>query len=287
MTATITEAVTVPRVNASQVSTAPSAMRTAIRQLNAPARSEPARHQLVGARVIGRPWHGRMSDQDSGHRTRKCMLETWLQRGSHRPRKRRLRPWAGVAAMAASIGGVIYSAAFLGGVVLELNPELGIRVASAALMVGGLLSTVVLVAVYQRIGGGSMALIGLVFALMGALGSIVHGGYDLALALNPPASDPLTEAGLPSPVDPRGLLTFGLAGLGLLILALRARATGALTVPTATFGIVLGILLIIVYLGRLIILTPTSPLVAVPAGLAGVIVGPFFYFAVGLELRRR
>jgi hypothetical protein len=42
-----------------------------------------------------------------------------------------------------------------------------------------------------------------------------------------------------------------------------------------------------VYLGRLVILTPTSPLVAVPAGLAGVIVGPFFYFALGLELRRR
>jgi hypothetical protein len=45
--------------------------------------------------------------------------------------------------------------------------------------------------------------------------------------------------------------------------------------------------MIVTYLGRLIILDPTNPLVAVPAGLAGVIVGPFFYFAVGLELRRR
>jgi hypothetical protein len=53
------------------------------------------------------------------------------------------------------------------------------------------------------------------------------------------------------------------------------------------FGIVLGLLLIAVYLGRLIVLTPTDPLVAIPAGLAGVIIGPFFYFAVGLELRRR
>lgn len=195
--------------------------------------------------------------------------------------------WAGAAAIAASIGGVIYSAAFLGGVVLELNPELGIRVASAALMVGGLLSTVVLVAIYERVGGGTMALIGLAFGLLGALGAIVHGGYDLANALNPPTGDPITEAGLPSPVDPRGLLTFGMAGLGVLILALRARQTGTLSMPVATFGIALGVLLILTYLARLIILTPTSPLVAVPAALAGVLVGPFFYFALGLELRRR
>ena len=197
--------------------------------------------------------------------------------------------WAGTAAIATSIGGVLYSAAFLGGVVLGFNPELGALVASAALLIGGLLSTVVLVAVYRRVSPGTaeVALIGLVFALMGALGGIVHGGYDLANALNPPASNPLQEAGLPSPVDPRGLLTFGMAGLGLLILAVLAYRDGAFSRPVSTFGIALAVLLILVYLGRLIILTPTNPLVAVPAGLAGVIVGPFFYFALGLELRRR
>lgn len=195
--------------------------------------------------------------------------------------------WAGAAAIAASIGGVIYSAAFLGGVVLGLNPTLGVPVAAAALMVGGLLGAVVMVAIYRRVGAGPAALIGLVFALIGALGSIVHGGYDLANALNPPSADVLTEAGLPSPVDPRGLLTFGMAGLGLLVLALIAYDNRSLSRSVAAFGIALGILLIVVYLGRLIILTPTNPLVAVPAGLAGVFVGPFFYFAVGLELRRR
>jgi hypothetical protein len=188
--------------------------------------------------------------------------------------------------MAAGIGGVVYSAAFLGGVVLGMNPELGILVASAALMLGGLLSTVVMVAIYRRLSGG-FAVIGLAFALMGALGALAHGGYDLANAINPPASDPITDAGLPSPVDPRGLLTFGLAGLGLVILAALALGEGALSRPVASFGIVFGVLLIATYLGRLIILDPTSPLVAVPAALAGVLIGPFFYFAAGLELRRR
>jgi hypothetical protein len=84
--------------------------------------------------------------------------------------------WAGVAGIAAAIGGVIYSAAFLGGVVLGFNPELGILVASAALMIGGLLSTVVMVAIYRRLGGGGFAVVGLVLALMGALGALAHGG---------------------------------------------------------------------------------------------------------------
>jgi hypothetical protein len=54
----------------------------------------------------------------------------------------------------------------------------------------------------------------------GALGSAVHGGYDLANALSTPTNT-LTEtiARLPNPVDPRGLLTFGVAGLGLFVLS--------------------------------------------------------------------
>ena len=195
--------------------------------------------------------------------------------------------WAGAAGIAAAVGGVIYSAAFLGGVVLGFNPELGLRIASAALLVGGLLGTVVMVAIYERVSGGGLAVVGLAFALMGALGAMAHGGYDLANALNPPTADPFAEAGLPSPVDPRGLLTFGLAGLGLLVLATLALREGALSRPVAWIGIAFAILMIVVYLGRLVILDPTNPLAAVPAGLAGVLIGPFFYFAGGLELRRR
>jgi hypothetical protein len=202
---------------------------------------------------------------------------------------RSFEPWAGLAAILAGIGGLVYSVAFLGGVVLGASPQLGMLVASAALMVGGVLSLLVLVAIYRRLLPASpgVALLGLALALMGAMGSVLHGGFDLANVINPPATDVLTEAGLPSPVDPRGLLTFGMAGLGLIVLAAQARRTGALTNGVATLGVILGILLVIVYLGRLIVLDPTNPLVAVPAGLTGVIVAPVFYVWLGLELRRR
>lgn len=202
---------------------------------------------------------------------------------------RSFEPWAGLAAILAGIGGLVYSVAFLGGVVLGASPQLGMLVASAALMVGGVLSLLVLVAIYRRLLPASpgVALLGLALALMGAMGSVLHGGFDLANVINPPAADVLTEAGLPSPVDPRGLLTFGMAGLGLIVLAAQARRTGALTNGVATLGVILGVLLVIVYLGRLIVLDPTNPLVAIPAGLTGVIVAPVFYVRLGLELRRR
>jgi hypothetical protein len=48
-----------------------------------------------------------------------------------------------------------------------------------------------------------------------------------------------------------------------------------------------GALLVVVYLGRLIILTPTNPLVAVPAALTGLVLSPLFYIRLGLELGRR
>ena len=47
-----------------------------------------------------------------------------------------------------------------------------------------------------------------------------------------------------------------------------------------------GGLLILVYLARLIVLAPTSPLVLVPAALAGFVVNPAFYLWLGLWLRR-
>ena len=50
--------------------------------------------------------------------------------------------------------------------------------------------------------------------------------------------------------------------------------------------VVLGILLVVIYLGRLIVLTPSNPLVLVPAALTGFILNPIWYIWLGLELRK-
>jgi hypothetical protein len=206
-----------------------------------------------------------------------------------RPRARTYEADAGSTAIAAGLGSIVYSVAFLGGVVAGWGPELGLIVASIALIVGALLSVAVLVAVFLRLEGDYRApgLIGLVFIAIGAAGAIAHGGYDLAITVHPPVTDVLGQAELPNLADPRGLMTFGLTGVGLLILSLVARGSGALPRGIATLGAWVGVLLVVVYLGRLIVLTPTNPLVAVPAALTGLVLSPAFYIWLGLELRRR
>lgn len=196
---------------------------------------------------------------------------------------------AGTAAIAAGIGGIVYSVAFLGGVVAGKAPELGLTVASIALMVGGFLSVLVLVALYRRLldTAAAVGLLGLMLVAVGATGAMVHGGYDLANSINAPVSDVFTQAELPSPVDPRGLLTFGISGLGLLVLVWQSRRSGTLPANLSALGMVVGALLIVVYLGRLIILTPTNLLVAIPAAATGLVLSPLFYIWLGIELRRR
>src|ERR1700674_151665 len=215
------------------------------------------------------------------------MLHTMLPDSDHGA-ARAYERLAGTAAIVAGVGGIVYSIAFLGGVVEGRAPDLGIRVASVALMVGGYLSVVVLVALYRRLlaSAPAIGLLGLVLVAVGATGAMVHGGYDLANTLNPPLTDVLAAAKLPSPVDPRGLLTFGVSGLGLLILAWQSRISRTLPANLAGLGMAVGLLLIVVYLGRLILLTPTNLLVAIPAAATGLVLSPLFYIWLGRELRR-
>ena len=196
---------------------------------------------------------------------------------------------AGAGAIAAGIGGIVYSVAFLGGVVEGWFPQLGATVASLALMTGGFLSVMVQVAVYRRLldSAAAVGLLGLMLVAVGATGAMVHGGYDLANQLYVPATAALIDPQLPSSIDPRGLLTFGVSGLGLLVLAWQSRRSATLPDNLASLGMAVGALLVVVYLGRLIILTPTNLLVAVPAALTGLVLSPLFYIRLGLELRRR
>ena len=61
---------------------------------------------------------------------------------------------------------------------------------------------------------------------------------------------------------------------------------GGFPAPLALLGYVSGALLVIVYLARLIVLDPASPLVLGPAALEGFIVNPVWYVWVGMTLWR-
>jgi hypothetical protein len=184
--------------------------------------------------------------------------------------------FAGVCAILAGVSGFLYAVAF---VVLQSALLSGLF-----LMLTGLLTTAALVAVYERLRetDASFALLALLLGVAGALGSAVHGGYDLANAINPPSSMP----DLPNPVDPRGLLTFGVAGAALFIVSWLIGRGGRFPRGLGYLGYVSAILLLALYLGRLIVLDPTSPVILVPALLNGFLVSPIFYVWLGLALLR-
>jgi hypothetical protein len=189
----------------------------------------------------------------------------------------RYERFAGLCAVLAGLTGFLYSIAF---VVLRSN-----LLSALFLMLVGLVTTVVVVALYQRLRAvdQSFALWALLLGLAGALGSAVHGGYDLSNALHPPAQ---LNADLPNQIDPRGLLTFGVAGLGLWVVAWLITRAADLPKTLGYLGYLAAALLIVLYLGRLIVLDATSPLIVVPALLAGFIASPLWYVWLGLTLWR-
>jgi hypothetical protein len=185
---------------------------------------------------------------------------------------------AGVFAILAAIVGLLYSISF---VVLR-NPLLY----SIFLALGGLFSSVAIVALYKRVrtDEGIAAGWAMVLALIAAVGSAIHGAYDLANALYPPAMP--VAADLPSTIDPRGFLTFGVAGIALFTLSWLILQTGRLPRGLGYLGLLSGVLLVVIYLGRLIVLDASSPLILGPAAIEGFIVNPLWYAWLGIAFLR-
>jgi hypothetical protein len=185
--------------------------------------------------------------------------------------------FAGICAILAGLFGVLYSVAFV-----ILRSDLW---SALFLSLAGLLGSATLVAVYGRLRNtdASFALWALLLGISGALGSAVHGAYDLSNALHPPGA---VNLDLPSQIDPRGLLTFGVAGLALLVVAWLIVKGGQFPNGLGYLGFLTGALLILIYLARLVILDATSPLVLLPALVTGFVASPVWYIWLGLALRR-
>ncbi|MDP9296705.1 MAG: hypothetical protein M3O88_08455 [Actinomycetota bacterium] len=198
------------------------------------------------------------------------------------PDDRTFERFAGICAIVVGAGGFAYAIAFV--TILNGGGNSAEKASSVFLLLGGLLSTAVLVGLYERlrVRGGAFALWALLLGVVAAIGSAVHGGYDLANAIN----HPKTNLSLPSSVDPRGLLTFGVTAIAALVVGWLILRTGAFPRNLGYLALASGVLLIVIYLGRLIVLDPKSPVLLVAALLAGFIVDPAFYVWLGMELRR-
>jgi hypothetical protein len=188
----------------------------------------------------------------------------------------------GLCAILAGAAGFLYAVSFL--IVSRAAPDAGRLLSAIFLLLGGLLSTAALTAVYERLRSVNepAALWALLLGIVAVMGAAIHGGYDLATAAHPVAGAS-TEA--PSQVDPRGLLTFGVTGLALIMFGRLITTSAALPHGLGSLAYVQGALLVLLYLGRLIILTPANPLIVIPAVLSGFVAGPAWYIWLGLVLR--
>lgn len=188
---------------------------------------------------------------------------------------------AGYCAVATGAGGFLYSVAFV--LISRANPDVGLGISWVLLLIGALLAMPVLLVLYEHLRNVEppAALLALLFSALGFFGAIMHAGYEIANLIHlgkSPASD------LASQVDPRGLLTFGLTGLGLVLFGWLMARSGRFSIGLGRFGQLTGALMIVVYLARLTLYTPTNPLVLIGAGLTGFIVSPVFFIWLGRSL---
>ena len=183
----------------------------------------------------------------------------------------RLAGWSSILAGVAGLG---YALAF---VVLK-NTQLSAQFLTLA----PLFAVPGLVAVFERVRkvDPGIATVALALGAFGSLAASSHGAFDLSNQLHPPVSLPTD---VPSEMDPRGYATFALTGLALIMLASLANREPELPGWVSPLGLTLGVMLVLTWLARLVILDATSILVLGPALVAGVL-SPIFFLMLGAWL---
>jgi len=174
---------------------------------------------------------------------------------------------AGICAYVVAALSIAYAVVYLA--VASRNPEdrSANALAYALIAAGALAASVATVGMSERAGGSNarwLAPFGVGYALLSA----AHGVYSAILAGSGLAAGDL------SATDPRGLATFGLAGIWMLALGLTARGAATLPRNLAILAIVGGIDLIALFFATV---AGSTPLILVTGGAASVVLGPAFW----------
>lgn len=180
--------------------------------------------------------------------------------------------WTGYLSILAALSALAYAYYFI--------IAKDVTLSSLFLMLTGLFGLKVVVGLFVRLKSVDFgfALVALILGVGGALGTAIHGGYDLANAINPVVSNP----NLPNQVDPRGLLTFGLTGLAVLKFSWLMSKDKYFPANLSMLGYLSAVLLIVIYLARLIVLSPANPILKYPVLVEGFLINPLWYLWLGI-----
>lgn len=149
---------------------------------------------------------------------------------------------------------------------------------------GGLLTTAVFVALYERLRAidAGFALLAAVLGLSASMATAIHGAYHVAQRIDPPRRPP----GIENPIDPREFMSYAVGGLALLLVAwLVARAPGFPRL-LARLAAVAGVILVGLYAIRLLIVEADNAVLITATAVAGFVTTPAFYAWLGLVLLR-
>ena len=183
---------------------------------------------------------------------------------------------AGIQAYLIAAFSIVYAVVFLGFVRNHPENVQAAALAWALIAGAGLAATVTTTSTAARVGGDArwwLTAIGVGYGLLSA----AHGTFAAVAVEQGIAASDL------SPTDPRGLATFGLAGLWALALGLEiAAGNAALPRNLGWIAIVLGIDLIILFVAT--VAQAETPIL-VSGGFASVILVPAFWLWTGRILR--
>ena len=188
---------------------------------------------------------------------------------------------AGPCATAVGVGGLAYGLLFVW--IVEGAPDWVAQLWFALLVAGALVSVAVAVALYERLRAvdEGLALTSLLLGLAGAMGGVVHGGFNLAALINP------TSVGEEASPDPGGVFRYLTAGLALLIVGwLVVGGAAGLPKRLGQLAVAAGAILVFIYVGRLYdFITPRQKLTLWPPILYGLVLHPWLYLWLGRLLR--
>ena len=184
---------------------------------------------------------------------------------------------AGFQAYLIAAFSLAYALVYLGFVQRDANDHNAAAVAAALLAGGGLSATIAVVAAAARVGGDArwwLTAVGVGYGLLSA----AHGVTDAIANVQGLALPDI------SPTDPRGLATFGLAGLWAFTIGLEIRSgNSALPGGLGWLAVVSGLDLMVLFAATV---AAAQTLVLVTGGLASVILVPAFWIWTGRTLRR-
>ncbi|MGQ0802805.1 MAG: hypothetical protein ACT4PI_02910 [Actinomycetota bacterium] len=188
--------------------------------------------------------------------------------------------FAGWCALLVALASVVFTIAF--SVVVEEAEREAVWVSFTTLTVAGLVTVPVIVALWARLGTAEpqFALVALAVGLAGVIGSSVHGAYEIGVLSKPGKPD---LSALPNFADPRGFLTFAVTGLALILFGWLAW-DGGFPRRVAQLAVAAGVLLVVLYIGRITVLEPKTNFIKVVALTSGLVVSPAFYLSLARSL---